>query len=90
MATGVTGQPRNAAIAARIRLLRGDIALTAEVMEELENIRSDAYAFAEKMVARLEEAGAYDVGRTIAALDNLQHAYNVAADAILLAHVPKE
>ncbi len=87
--SGVTTRSRAAAIAGRVDLVSGNFNVPEKTTEALKQIHVATAEMAEKIASTVESADAHDIGRLIAALDQLQQVKNTACDALTLPHVPK-
>lgn len=79
------------ALRTRSAMINGNFSLpdgTKKVMNEIRTIFSTA---AQSLVTTLEENPdvQFDVGRMIAAVDEVQKAKNIACDSVILPHGPK-
>jgi hypothetical protein len=81
---------RNAAVHARVSMINGRFDLPERTPPALNLVREAVADAAEKVTSAVEGAETHDTGRLIAALDLLQQAKNVACDALILPHAPKQ
>jgi hypothetical protein len=79
---------RNAAVQARLEMMDGTFPLSQEAKDAIVRVHGATKDAMEAMVAAVESAGAYDMGRLIAAQDLLQQAKGVACVAIALPRAP--
>lgn len=75
----------NPAIAARVALISGVIPITNEMETQLSVIQV-SYADLAHTIRDTFSAGRIDIGRAIAALDELENSKNIARNAIILAN----
>jgi hypothetical protein len=84
--THMANPVRNPAVAARVDLVKAGVPLPDATVEAVKRICAITGQAAEELTATIEGTKAYDIGRLIAALDQLQQAKNTACDAINLPH----
>ncbi len=80
--------PVTDALEARVLMINGWFELPDETKKDMSDVRAAAETFAKSLDVIFKRAK-HDKGRAIASIDAIQHAKNIACDALILVHASK-